>query len=237
MMTTTETVRCIIPLSDAAAPKNAYVPGVIHGTSGSQAAKKLELGNDSCKAFTRIPTIRPKDAPTAIEGTNIPAGTLQPYEKMTSMMRRTVAMNRDNTIGQRFCALYGQQISTNTSKQSLGVLLANSHVIVVALALPEQNFHHLCHIDPEKDVGIAQQRCHTGQKNSFCNGIRGQVFLPKGLYSQIPFDDQGAIQATENSDNDEKYQFKKVPCSVVFDLEHDKLPGPKGVHGLYNDQS
>lgn len=50
MITVTEMVKCIMPLSAAPAPKKAYVPGVIHGTSGSQDAKKEESGNDSCKA-------------------------------------------------------------------------------------------------------------------------------------------------------------------------------------------
>ena len=33
MMTTTDTVICMIPLSAAPAPRKAYVPGVMHGTS------------------------------------------------------------------------------------------------------------------------------------------------------------------------------------------------------------
>ena len=78
MITTTETVMCMMPLKAAPAPRNAYVPGVIHGISGSQAAKNLDCGNDSWRACTRMPTILPKDAPIAIDGTNMPAGTLQP---------------------------------------------------------------------------------------------------------------------------------------------------------------
>lgn len=78
MMTVTEIVKCMIPLRAAAAPRKAYVPGVIQGTSGSQFAKKEESGKDSCRAWTRIPTRRPNDAPIAIDGTKIPAGTLQP---------------------------------------------------------------------------------------------------------------------------------------------------------------
>ena len=42
MITTTETVICMIPLRAAPAPRKAYVPGVIHGTSGSQAAKNRD---------------------------------------------------------------------------------------------------------------------------------------------------------------------------------------------------
>lgn len=45
MMTTTETVMCMIPDKAAAAPKKAYVPGVIHGMSGWQAEKKAAFGN------------------------------------------------------------------------------------------------------------------------------------------------------------------------------------------------
>lgn len=50
MITATDMVICIIPLRAAAAPKKAYVPGVMQGTSGSQDAKKEESGKDSCKA-------------------------------------------------------------------------------------------------------------------------------------------------------------------------------------------
>ena len=50
MMTTTETVICMMPLRAAAAPKKAYVPGVIQGTSGSQLAKKADCGTYSCSA-------------------------------------------------------------------------------------------------------------------------------------------------------------------------------------------
>lgn len=92
----------MIPLKAAPAPRKAYVPGVMQGTSGSQDAKKADLGNDSCKACTMIPTIRPKDAPMAIEGTKIPAGTLQPYEMITSPVRRIVAIANDTIIDNRF---------------------------------------------------------------------------------------------------------------------------------------
>lgn len=47
MMTVTEIVRCIIPLSAAPAPRKAYVPGVMQGTSGSHEAKNAEFGKDS----------------------------------------------------------------------------------------------------------------------------------------------------------------------------------------------
>jgi predicted 2-oxoglutarate/Fe(II)-dependent dioxygenase YbiX len=49
-------------------------------------------------ALTIIPTSRPKYAPIAIDGTKIPAGTLAPYETMTSKIRMTVARNSEFTI-------------------------------------------------------------------------------------------------------------------------------------------
>jgi hypothetical protein len=94
IMTTTEMLICMIPLNEAAAPRKAYVPGVIHGPSGSHALKKAEVGKLSWMCWTKIPTMRPNAAPTAIDGTKIPAGTLQPNEMMTSSVRMTVAMAR-----------------------------------------------------------------------------------------------------------------------------------------------
>jgi len=44
MMTTTDTVMCMMPLRAAPAPRKAYVPGVMHGTSGAQAEKNFALG-------------------------------------------------------------------------------------------------------------------------------------------------------------------------------------------------
>lgn len=67
-----------MPDRAAPAPSNAYVPGVMHGISGSQDAKKAESGKASYSASTSIPTALPKEAPIAMEGTKIPAGTLQP---------------------------------------------------------------------------------------------------------------------------------------------------------------
>jgi hypothetical protein len=45
-----------------------------------------------------IPNILPKDAPIAMEGTKIPAGTLQPYETTTNKARMIVASNSELAI-------------------------------------------------------------------------------------------------------------------------------------------
>jgi len=45
-----------------------------------------------------IPIIRPKVAPTAMDGTKIPAGTFAPYEMMTKPVRKIVARRRELAI-------------------------------------------------------------------------------------------------------------------------------------------
>lgn len=45
-----------------------------------------------------MPIILPNVAPTAIEGTKMPAGTLQPYDSMTRQVRNTVASKSELTI-------------------------------------------------------------------------------------------------------------------------------------------
>jgi hypothetical protein len=106
MITTTLTVMCIIPPNDAAAPRKAYVPGVIHVTpSAGQAAKKALSGYAECNARTRSPINRPKEAPTAIDGTKIPAGTFDPYETIINIVRITVANNNDIIFLHRYADL------------------------------------------------------------------------------------------------------------------------------------
>jgi hypothetical protein len=50
-------------------------------------------------AFTMMPIIRPKVAPTAMDGMKIPAGTLQPYERTTKPARKIVASSSEFAIG------------------------------------------------------------------------------------------------------------------------------------------
>lgn len=49
-------------------------------------------------ALTMMPTIRPKTAPTAIDGTKIPAGTLHPYESTIRRVLIMVASKSELTI-------------------------------------------------------------------------------------------------------------------------------------------
>ena len=143
-MTTTETVICMIPLRAAAAPRNAYVPGVMHGTSGSQAEKNRACGKVSCRACTRIPIILPNEAPIAIDGTKMPAGTLQPYEMMTRKVLRIVANARDSAIVQRFSDL--AKISNSLVVCFLDIL-AKSVIVMASFTLEKEDFHTLGHVD------------------------------------------------------------------------------------------
>ncbi|KAI3485969.1 hypothetical protein L1887_50623 [Cichorium endivia] len=75
----------------------------------------------------------------AMEGTKIPAGTLHPYEMMTSAVRSTVASSSELTI------------------TPLCPALAKVIVIAAALALAEEDLERLGHIDAQELVGIPNE--------------------------------------------------------------------------------
>ena len=59
---------------------------------------EYSIETDVYIAFTTIPTILPKVAPIAMEGTNIPAGTLHPYVMTTKPTRMIVARSSEFDI-------------------------------------------------------------------------------------------------------------------------------------------
>lgn len=67
--------------------------------------------------LTMIPTIRPKVAPMAMDGTKIPAGTFDPYEMMTKPVRKIVA--RSNELAILHCAqlLYANEGRIHTTNE------------------------------------------------------------------------------------------------------------------------
>ncbi|KAH3667164.1 hypothetical protein OGAPHI_002813 [Ogataea philodendri] len=83
IITTTVNVKCVIPLSAAAAPKKAYVPDIVQVPSFAPV--------HGLSVSTSKPTARPNVAPAAMDGTNIPHGTLQPYEITTRKTLNNVA--------------------------------------------------------------------------------------------------------------------------------------------------
>lgn len=86
-----------------------------------------------------MPTIRPKVAPTAMEGTKMPAGTLAPYEMMMSAIRKTVARRRELTI--RHCAhvLPPPAVSTEERKGEESALAEPVVVPILGFALAEKD--------------------------------------------------------------------------------------------------
>jgi hypothetical protein len=114
--------------------------------------------------------------------------------------------------------------------------------LVVAMsvsALLEQNLHAFRHVNPEEHVGVADNCREHRQGDCFCDGVVREKLLPEDLHLEVPLDDEGAVKAAENSNDDIEQNLKKVPATIVFDLEHDKLAGSKRIHCLssyqYND--
>lgn len=57
----------------------------------------------------------------AIDGTNIPAGTLHPYEMMTRRIRIIVAIARDITIDQRLLVLMNKSLLARSIPLNKGI--------------------------------------------------------------------------------------------------------------------
>src|SRR6266487_3730743 len=111
-----------------------------------------------------MPTILPNEAPIAIDGTKIPAGTLQPYEMMTRNIRNTVAMASEKTIDQRFFTLSSVSREIWLIKMdSIYYSLAKPIIVVTTFTLKEEYFHTLSHVNPQKQVRIANYRCTGSQ--------------------------------------------------------------------------
>jgi hypothetical protein len=104
-----------------------------------------------------MPTILPKVAPTAIDGTKIPAGTLQPYEMMTRAVLMTVANRRELTICHcsevlNHCEVLAFDCHARADANTDS--LAETVVVTATFALLEQYFQALCHIYPQKTIQI-----------------------------------------------------------------------------------
>ena len=102
-----------------------------------------------------IPTIRPKTAPTAIDGTKIPAGTLHPYERTIKNVRMMVASSKELTI----CHWVEDLTKTISNLQANYMsswchLLAKTGVVPSAFTFLEQDFQTLRHIDSQETVKV-----------------------------------------------------------------------------------
>ena len=114
----------------------------------------------------------------AMEGTKIPAGTLQPYEITTKNTRVMVARKSDETRDQRFDFL------SRVRRSSAGPvvrahLLAEAIVVVATFALNEQMLHAFGHIDSKECIREADDGSRQGEERGLEDSILGQVLLPE----------------------------------------------------------
>lgn len=85
-------------------------------------------------------------------------------------------MANDSTIDQRFFSLRND-ISIALMFEGTIFLLAEPMVIVTTTAFAEKNLHHFCHVDLQKDVGVAKHSCESSKKHGLGNGVFSQVLL------------------------------------------------------------
>lgn len=105
--------------------------------------------------------MRPKVAPTAIDGTKMPAGTLQPYERIMKPVRTTVASRSVLTF--RHWAHVLQVVPRVSSReanrsQPASYTLAEVVVVAATLALLEEDRHALGHVDAKELVEVGDER-------------------------------------------------------------------------------
>lgn len=206
------------------------MPGVMQGTSGEQTPPNQDdsglalgssrmnasssgpagqgaegaAGTHAWMALEMMPTMRPNVAPTAIDGTKMPAGTLQPYDRMMRPVRTTVASRSVLTflhwahVLQSRHARGGQR--TNAAQQAKddgqrGHALAEVVVVAAALALLEQDRHALGHVDPEEVVEVRHERGRAREDDSLGDAVARQVFAPERGDLQVVLDDERAVQS------------------------------------------
>ena len=102
-----------------------------------------------------------------------------------------------------------------------------------AFTFAEENLHDFRHVNLQEHVRVAKNRSEGSKNHRFSDGIIGEVFLAEGRYSEIPLDHEGTIETTEDTEEHKEDQLKKVPTTVIFNLEHDQLSSSERVYGLF----
>jgi hypothetical protein len=100
------------------------------------------------------------------------------------------------------------------------------------LALQKQNLHTFRHINAQKLVRVAKDSRSRSEYSGFKDRILTEIALSESLHPKIPLNDEGAIQTTEDSEDDVEEDFEEMPLAVVAHGEHDELSCTEGVHGL-----
>lgn len=142
-----------------------------------------------------IPTSRPKYAPIAIDGTKMPAGTLAPYEMMTSKVRITVARNSEFTIVHWAEVLTQKKKIPPTSEMGEANDLLTEVVVIPALVtLSEQYRHALRHIDPQKSVEVSNHACENGKGYGFGQSMVREMPTTESGNLQVKLYDDSSVQ-------------------------------------------
>jgi hypothetical protein len=103
-------------------------------------------------------------------------------------------------------------------------------VVSSALALPEQERHHLRHVYTQESVEVANDRSDGSQSDCFGDSVRGEILATESRHLKIELDDQCSIQTLrisplrglvgsltypKDSDEDESRKLKVMPVSVI----------------------
>jgi len=103
---------------------------------------------------------------------------------------------------------------------------------MTTLTFQKQDLHTLCHIDAQKFVRVTKNSRRCSEYSGLKNRVLAKIAFSESLHSEIPFDDKGAVQTTEDSEDDVEEYFEEVPLSIVAHGEHDELSCTEGIHGL-----
>jgi len=112
-----------------------------------------------------MPNMRPNVAPIAIEGTNIPAGTLHPYDIITRPIRARVASNSELAIRH-----WASVLSPVRHQHVLmcSNLLAKVVYIPATFTFSKQYSHTSGHINSKKTIEVAYHGGYDCESHGFC---------------------------------------------------------------------
>ena len=145
-----------------------------------------------------IPIIRPKVAPIAIDGTNMPAGTLHPYDIITKKIRNIVARRSD--MATDHCTEVLQRYSRTITFWAVRFicfnnLLAQIVIISTTFAFTKEDRHHLGHVNSQEAVEVPNHCSQGGKTDSLHDWVVRKVLSTERHPLEIEFDHKGAVES------------------------------------------
>jgi hypothetical protein len=186
-------------------------------------------------ALTTMPTIRPKVAPIAIDGTKIPQGTRHPYEIMTKPTLNTVARNRAFAILHCAHDLFVWLLLFYVAQKNKDSL-AKVMVVPTILTFSEKYRHAFGHVYSQELVEVTEHSCKHGEDHDFRFRGIGEILSAESHYLEVEFNNESAVESSKYPKDDEENDFEEVPVSIVRDLENDEFSGSKWIHCLKSGQ-